>query len=44
MSATDRAKSVVTSDGTIYTAETSDADGNTIFSMEKATIRNTLNQ
>lgn len=32
MSATDRAKSVVTSDGTIYTAETSDADGNTIFS------------
>ena len=30
MSATDRAKSVVTSDGTIYTAETSDADGNVV--------------
>ena len=34
MSATDRAKSVMTSDGTIYKAETTDEDGNTIYSYE----------
>ena len=34
MSATDRAKSIVTSDGTIYSAETSDADGNTVYSYK----------
>lgn len=34
MSATERAKSIVTSDGTIYSAETSDADGNTIYSYK----------
>lgn len=34
MSATDRAKSVMTSDGTIYKAETTDGDGNTIYSYE----------
>lgn len=34
MSATDRAKSIVTSDGKIYSAETSDADGNTVFSYK----------
>ena len=34
MSATDRAKSVMTSNGTIYKAETTDEDGNTIYSYE----------
>ena len=34
MSATDRAKSVMTSDGTIYKAETTDEDGNIIYSYE----------
>lgn len=34
MSATERAKSVMTSDGTIYKAETTDGDGNTIYSYE----------
>lgn len=34
MSATDRAKSVMASDGTIYKAETTDEDGNTIYSYE----------
>lgn len=34
MSATDRAKSIVTSDGKIYFAETSDADGNTVYSYK----------
>lgn len=34
MSATDRAKSVMTSNGTIYKAETTDENGNTIYSYE----------
>lgn len=34
MSATDRAKSVMTSNGTIYKAETTEEDGNTIYSYE----------
>ena len=34
MSATDRAKSIATSDGKIYSAETSDADGNTVYSYK----------
>ena len=34
MSATDRAKSVMTSNGTIYKAETTDEDGNTVYSYE----------
>lgn len=34
MSATDRAKSIVTNDGKIYSAETSDADGNTVYSYK----------
>ena len=34
MSATERANSVMTSDGTIYTKETKDEDGNAIYSYE----------
>ncbi len=34
MSATDRATSIVTSNGKIYSTETSDADGNTIYSYK----------
>ena len=34
MSATERAKSVMTSDGTVYSAETTDDDGNTIYSYK----------